>query len=168
MAVLIGWRYGWTVLKGAGTGLVIMQPNAALDLMLGSIALLCLHLEAPGRRRTLLGLAASALAWSIGVATLIEYGWEGDPGIDRVLFGLILGPIDPAVLSRMAVMTAVSLSGLGPALALLRSRGRAGRWASQGFALVPTMRSTPTIASGSPAPSPGPWRGAKITRSSTD
>ncbi len=128
---LLGWAIGSEAMKAALPGQATMKINTAFGLALCGFALLaCLW------RRTRQGPASvllSVLVFALGAATLAQYLFGIDAGIDTLLH-----PDSPAIErgqipGRMSELTAIAfiLLGLGGAAAC----SFRGLWLSQGAAL---------------------------------
>ena len=117
LVVLAGWAFAVPVLKSVLPGAVEMRANAAVGLVLAACALfiLCDRPSPPLQRLAqTLALAVAAL----GLATLGEYvfGWE--LGIDELLFRDTVHAYN-VFPGRMAPYTSVAFALIGPALAAL-------------------------------------------------
>jgi hypothetical protein len=125
---LLGWITGWTLLTTMVPDQPQMMPNTAVALLLVGVAASLRYRETPGRVQRLLSLAASLVAFTIGVGTLAEYALEIDLGIDRLLAAVPAGPYP----GRPSPVTATALSFLGAALLLVdvrpRARARPSEW----------------------------------------
>ncbi len=113
LAVALGWVARSPALVQISPGHAPMQPNAALALVACGSALAVSATRGVGGRRLSSGLAAVVLA--VAVATLGEYHWEVDLGIDEALFDawVTTGTSHPG---RMAPNTAIALASIGLAL----------------------------------------------------
>ncbi len=122
VAVLIGWAAGVGALKSVLVGHVEMKANAAACFVILGVALVLLAPETagPGRRRV--GRALAAAAVLVGLATLGEYVFTWNAGIDQALFRESPGAVDTAFPGRMALATSASFIALGAAVALLNVR----------------------------------------------
>jgi signal transduction histidine kinase len=135
--VLVGWALDVLVLKAVVPGLTTMKPNTALCFLVAGVGLglrVGLHDRATGRRISQL---CGALVLLVGVATLAEFFFHVDLGLDALLFREphpLLGSPYP---ERMSEMTALSFAGSGSALVLLDSRRP--RRATEILALLVTL-----------------------------
>ena len=120
--VLVGWALDVPLLKGVLPGLATMKPNTALCFILGGVAL-GLPVGPPdsmaGRR---IARLCGALVLLIGVATLAEYLFRVDVGLDALLFRAPHPAPGSPHPERMSQMTALSFACAGTALLLLNAR----------------------------------------------
>jgi signal transduction histidine kinase len=119
--VLVGWAFDVPVLKAVVPGLTTMKPNTALCFLLGGVGLglrVGLHDRVTGRR---IAQLCGALVLLIGVATLAEFLFHVDLGLDALLFQEAPS-LDSPYPERMSEMVALSFAGSGGALMLLDSR----------------------------------------------
>ncbi|GEM_PF-6495350 len=136
--VLVGWAFDIIALKSVLPGKIAMKPNTAICFILIGTALMLLILEAgqhvaSGARRKV-AVACATLAAAIGLATLCEYLFGVDLGIDRLLFrNLLLAKADPG---RMAAATTIGFILVGGALVSLDARTKIGRLCSELLALA--------------------------------
>jgi PAS domain S-box-containing protein len=118
-AVLVGWTIDNATLKSLYPGLVTMKPNDALGLILMGVALWELRHEPVPRPRRRLGMLCAIGAALIGVASLSEYAFGWDLGIDQAVFRESHDVIWTSQPGRMAPTSALNFLLLGTALALL-------------------------------------------------
>jgi signal transduction histidine kinase len=119
--VLVGWAFDVPVLKSVVPGLGTMKPNTALCFVLSGVALglrVVRHDWVAGRR---IAQLCGALVLLIGVASVAEFLFHVDLGIDGLLFPQPT-PLGSPYPERMAEMTALSVACSGGALLLLDSR----------------------------------------------
>jgi signal transduction histidine kinase len=119
--VLVGWAFDVPVLKSVVPGLATMKPNSALCFVLAGVGLglrVVPHDRVTGRR---IAQLCGALVLLIGVATLAEYFFHVDLGIDASLFREP-PPLGSPYPERMSEMTALSFACSGGALLSLDSR----------------------------------------------
>ena len=123
--VIAGWLFGIDGLKGILPGLPTMKVNTAVCLMLGGGSLGFAQLTTlPQLRRwrwpcRWLSLCMAGLMLWLGGATLLEYRWEVDLGIDQWVLPQPELPGSLAAPGRMAPNTAGSFIIFGTALVLL-------------------------------------------------
>ena len=80
----VGWIFGIAVLTQGHPMLPVMQPNTAMGLALGAVAVF-LTAERPAMgRRTLIVLLLASVILLLGLLTLGEYAFGWDVGIDRI------------------------------------------------------------------------------------
>src|SRR2546430_14410218 len=118
--VLLGWLLDSEPLKAVIAGRATMKPNAAIAFVLAAVSL-WLQRGSPAHpleRRVALGCATAVAA--IGLATLAEYWFAWDPGIDRWVFPKPPDAVTPFP-GRMGINTATSFCLLGVALLCLRA-----------------------------------------------
>jgi PAS domain S-box-containing protein len=131
--VLAGWLVGSGVLKTALPGGAPMRANAAVCFILCGVALWLMGRESRGAARRI-GQCCAVLAALIGLATLAEYLFGINLGIDQLLFREAPGP-GVAHPGRMPLLAAVNFVLLGCALLLLDAETRRGRRPAQLLAL---------------------------------
>jgi PAS domain S-box-containing protein len=137
LAVLAGWIFDVSRLRGPIPGLIEMKANTAIAfLMLGASLSVLARREVDPRLRAL-GRALAGAAALIGALSLAEYLLGRNLGIDQLLFhDGPEGPSDPTVNpGRLAPQTAIGFMLAGAALATLDSHGRR-RVAGEVFALT--------------------------------
>jgi len=116
LTVLIGWALDVTLIKNLLPGSVTMKANTALCFLLAGCALF-LHLQTPGWQRLVQGVALAVA--TIGIATLAEYGFDWQLGIDQLLFRESVGAVYTLYLGRMSGYAALGFSAVGFALLAL-------------------------------------------------
>jgi PAS domain S-box-containing protein len=130
-AVLVGWALDIAILTSVAPGYVTMKPNTAICFILSGVSLWLLRsppgvvpgVDAPHRRAAHIG---AGLVTLVGLATLSEYVFGVDLGIDDLLMPhTFLGPHTSHV-GRMAPGTALSFAFLGGTLLSLDAKS--GRW----------------------------------------
>ena len=131
--VLAGWLFGIDFLKTIVPSGYPMRANAAGCFILCGTALWLIGRESRGAARGI-GQACAALAALIGLATLAEYLFGIDLGIDQLLFREAPGP-GVAHPGRMPLPAAINFVLLGCALILLDAETRRGRRPAQLLAL---------------------------------
>ncbi len=138
--VLTGWAFDIPALKSVAPGFVSMKANTALGFLLLGIAMLLAPPLAARSRAVAAGRLAAALAALLGLATLAEYVFDLDLGIDQLLFSEDPQPVRTTYPGRMSPVTALGFSLLGPAAALRPTPTRP--WLVQALALPPIALST--------------------------
>lgn len=116
LTVLVGWALDVTLIKNLLPGTVAMKANTALCFLLAGCALF-LHLQTPGWQRLVQGMAL--VVATIGIATLGEYLFDWQLGIDQLLFREPVGAVYTLYLGRMSVYTASGFAAAGFALLAL-------------------------------------------------
>ena len=119
VVVLIGWATDTVALQRLFTYGVTIKANTALGLVFAATAML---LRRDDARVSHAGPAALALAiglTAIGVATLAEYVFAVDLGIDQLLFRAVRDVGRTPTPGRMAAVTAAAFVMLGVGLATL-------------------------------------------------
>jgi signal transduction histidine kinase len=137
MLVLCGWLFQVPILTRLHPSFIAMKANTAVGLMLLA-AVLWLH-AAPGKVRpwrTRVALAFSLATAALGVATLAQYAFGWNLGIDELLVTDRYAPAQTGAAGRMAINTALTFSALGGAAALLSSRLARRYRLSQALALA--------------------------------
>ncbi|MGD0567368.1 MAG: PAS domain S-box protein [Candidatus Sulfotelmatobacter sp.] len=135
LLVLFGWAFHIGTLLSVFPGHVTMKVNTALGLEFGGMSL---WLLLPGESRTRRGKIARFLALVvvlIGVATLIEYFFSLNLGIDQLIFSDPLGSSGTSSPGRLAPTTATAFIAIGLALMLLDSNAKRIRWTAQALSL---------------------------------
>ena len=115
--VLLGWIFDIPTLKSILPMWVTMKANTAIGFILSGGALWQLSHFTP--RSTRYAQFCAVFVLSIGLLTLIEYGFGLDFGIDQLLFKETGTAIATSAPGRMAVNTALNFLLLGSALFLL-------------------------------------------------
>jgi signal transduction histidine kinase len=133
--VLYGWAFRVAVLTSVLPGLVTMKVNTALALGFSGISV---WLQLPGKlssRRRLSAHFFALLVVLIGVATLAEYSFGANLGIDELLFGDPKGSVGTSSPGRPAPTTAIAFLAIGLALILLDRKTKRGSGPAQGLSL---------------------------------
>jgi diguanylate cyclase (GGDEF)-like protein/PAS domain S-box-containing protein len=133
--VLCGWALKIEYLKAVIPGLVTMKANTAscLALLATSLWLLLPGESRNGRGR--IGRLIALLAALIGAASLSEYFFRVNLGIDEVLFSDRIASVATVAPGRMAPMTAAAFVAIALALILLDWETRRGRRPAQVLSL---------------------------------
>jgi PAS domain S-box-containing protein len=118
LATLCGWAFNLRPLTSLIPGAVEMKVNTATCLLLCGIALLVLSDRATTRLEGA-ARAAAVLAFLIGLATLAEYLFEWQLGIDELVLKDVAGSYN-VFRGRMSPFTATALIVLGFAVAGIR------------------------------------------------
>jgi PAS domain S-box-containing protein len=115
--VLAAWAFDWTAVKSAIPGPIQMKANAALGLLLSGAVLALLNGN-PARGWRVAAQSVAALVAALGLATLAQYlfGWQF--GIDEWLFIDSAAPPD-TFRGRMSPYTALAFAAGGAALLAL-------------------------------------------------
>jgi PAS domain S-box-containing protein len=120
LAALAGWQLDVAWLESFAPGQAVMNPAAALALVLLGIALYLVPERGASPAGAWVAHACAIAAALLGLIRLLGYVFRFDPGVDRLLFAervtMTLGPP-----SSVAPQTALSCVLIGAAL-LLRSR----------------------------------------------
>jgi len=116
LMVLAGWALDVPLLKSVLPNAVTMKANAALCFLLAGGALF-LHLQTPGWQRPAQGMALAVAA--ISLATLGEYAFGWQLGIDQLLFRESTDTLYTLHSGRMSVYTAAGYATAGFALLAL-------------------------------------------------
>jgi PAS domain S-box-containing protein len=133
--VLYGWAFRVELLKSVFPGLVTMKVNTALGLGFSGISV---WLQLPGKSRSRTSYSARFLALLvvlIGVATLAEYSFGANLGIDQLLFSDPEGSSGTSSPGRLAPTTATAFIAIGLALVLVDGKTRRGGGLAQGLSL---------------------------------
>lgn len=124
--VLAGWLLNIQILKRGFVGSAVMQPNAALGLILCAIGLWSLHIQQGLGSLRIFGIACTALAALLAALTLSEYVLGRDLGIDELLFDDPDPALGTAFPGRMSPASALNLLFLSAAILLMDHRWRNG------------------------------------------
>lgn len=131
LAVLLGWLLRIPQLTSILPGFATMKANTALAFLLAGLSLWLAHIRDKKPWVDWVAKAAAALTTLIGLATLSQYLFDQNFGIDQLLVDDIFSPT--AYPGRMAPVTAMNLSMLGVALLILQRQRY--RWTVELFAL---------------------------------
>jgi len=124
LLALSGWVFNIEALKSVLPGLVSMKANTSIAFIAGGISLILTVTGRNSRVRRLLSLALAGLVFIIGAATISEYFFNVNLGIDQLLFKDSPGAIATLGPGRMAPTTALCFTMIGFSL-LLSAIGRA-------------------------------------------
>lgn len=133
--VLIGWQFHIPILKSILPQYITMKANTAIGLIALAVAVSLMHRAESDRLRMRLARMAAAFAFLIGLATLFQYLFNYNLGIDELIFEDrdASGRIPPG---RLAPVTAVIFMLLGGGILLSNDRHKAFYYASQFLVLV--------------------------------
>ncbi|MBI4726295.1 CHASE3 domain-containing protein [candidate division TA06 bacterium] len=134
LAGLGGWIFDVGILKSVLPGLVAMKANTAVGFLTSGLALLLLTWPGERKRFRLIAGIGSAFVALLGLASLSQYLFGWNLGIDQLLFKEQPGAAFTTHLGRMAPPTAFNFALLGLALTL-SSFGRRPRL-GQSLALI--------------------------------
>ena len=123
LAVLTGWGLDIAALKCLVPGTVTMKANAALGFLLSGGALLLYNLAGPGHKARGAARALAASAALLGLATLSQYVFGWNLGIDQILFTEAPGAVATPIPGRMAPVTAFNFVLCGLALLCFEAEG---------------------------------------------
>ncbi|BBP04997.1 hypothetical protein TPL01_19290 [Sulfuriferula plumbiphila] len=120
LAVLVGWVFSVPLLKSVFPGAVEMKANTAVGLVLAAWALFMLG-KRPSQSRSRLAQIVALVVVALGLATLSQYlfGWQ--LGIDELLFHDTADAYN-AIRGRMSPFTAVAFAIIGLTLTALPVR----------------------------------------------
>ena len=142
IVVLFGWYIGAMSVTTLLPGLASMKPNTALGLALCGIPLWLMNAGEPasssGKLSRAFGRCFAFVVLALGLATLGEYFFHWNLGIDQVLFIDRLGD-GHSIPGRMSPPTAVCLTVLGLALALIPLETRRGTRPAQFLSLFSAL-----------------------------
>ena len=118
--VLIGWLFDIETLKGILPIWVTMKANTAVGILLSGLAVVLISLETVPAKTGLRQArkVLSATVFFIGLATLFEYVFDVNLGIDQLLFHEPEGTIGTLSPGRMAPTSALGFLFVGLALTL--------------------------------------------------
>lgn len=134
--VLLGWGVGSALLIRVARKMPPLEPNAALGLICGGLALFLLGRAPVSRRKRWLALIPVILIILLGLLTIAEYLLNTNLGIDSILFREAAVRQSSAAPSRPAFLTALSLLLLGLAILVLDYQPRRGPLPAQFLALL--------------------------------
>jgi diguanylate cyclase (GGDEF)-like protein len=126
-AVMAGWAFGVDPLMTVFPGLIRMKPNTSLGFLLAAFALYV----APKKRFSWAQAGCALSIVMLGMASLFEFLWNIDLGIDQWLFR---DPVQTIFPGRMAQITAFNFVLTGAMLFPFRSWW--GQRLGDGLALV--------------------------------
>ena len=147
LLVLVGWALGLARLTVVVPGLASMKPNTAACLASCGLSLWCWCGGASGKFRGHATFAAKCFALLtvfVGLATLAEYMFHSNFGIDQLLFVDRLGD-GHSLPGRMAPNTALCFAVLGLALILIPKETKGGHRPAQLISLIPAFISLVAI-----------------------
>ena len=133
--VLYGWAFHIEMLKTVLPGLVTMKANTALGIAFSGASLWLLLPADSGTKRKTVARFLALLIVMIGTATLAEYVFGTNLGIDQLLFNDPEGSLGTSSPGRLAPTTATAFMALGLALMLLDYKTRRGRRPAQVLSL---------------------------------
>jgi signal transduction histidine kinase len=114
--VLTGWALDIVTLKTVLPGLVAMKANTAVGLLLSGLGVSLASWKEPGTTMRLLISAIAAVVIALGAATLGEYFFGWNPGIDQWLFRDASTTVWTSQPGRMAPVSAFCFVLVGGAL----------------------------------------------------
>ena len=134
VAVLVGWALDMPALRSVIPGAVEMKANTAIGLLLCAAALVLLSAANPAVSQRTVGVALASCVVALGAATLSQYIWRFNLGIDELVVHDTGAAFNQAK-GRMSPYSAVAFIFLGLALCLI-SRPRLSGIARFSGALV--------------------------------
>src|SRR5678816_1054262 len=137
--VLCGWWLGIDALKSVVPGMVAMKANAALGLVLSGVSSWLAISEQTRPRLHLFARALGLVVLGIGTATISEYLFGRNLGIDQLLVSEPAGAVGTYSPGRMAPTTSISFMAIGLSLSLLDWKTRSGRRPSQALSLISAL-----------------------------
>jgi two-component system cell cycle sensor histidine kinase/response regulator CckA len=133
--VLTGWALQLPAMQSFVPGLVTMKANTAFCLGLAAIALLLWCCRPANAGYTVLARGLGVVVALVGFATILEYAFGRELGIDEMLFRADADAARAPHPGRMALTTALTFLLLGASQATLGLRTRADRQPAQWLAL---------------------------------
>ena len=118
-AVLAGWLFNIEILKSVLPGLVTMKANTAIGFVLSGLSMISLVSGGKDKARRNISLLMASLVLLLGSATVCEYIFNINLGIDQIFFKESLGATGTLDLGRMAPTTALCFIAIGGSLTLL-------------------------------------------------
>lgn len=143
LVVLADWWWGEPLLTAIGPGQGSMKANAAIGFALSGSSLLLLGWNS-GAQRSWLGGWLSLIVLAIGLATLAEYLWAVDLGIDHLFDDpqARQSGLWPGRMAELVAMAFVLLGGLG-----LLAHARRWLYLREGLAIALLAIATSGLAS---------------------
>lgn len=135
-AVLVGWVLDVAALKSVLPGLATMKVNTASGFILSAVALLLIHVSAPGSQAVRFARIFAFIVLAVGGLSLAEYVYNVDFNIDQLI--LRAGVTDAAPPGRMSPATALGFFILGLILLVLKAC-RARLAASVQWLVIPSL-----------------------------
>ncbi len=120
LVVLMGWLFSIPLLKSVIPGAVEMKVNTAIGLVLSAFALFILSSQPSLSQQRLAQALALAVA-ALGLATLGEYQFGWQPGIDELLFKDKADAYN-VIRGRMSPLSSVAFALIGLALTAMPKR----------------------------------------------
>jgi signal transduction histidine kinase len=120
---LLGWQFRNPLLRGDLVG-TFVAPNTALCFIVCGISIVCQVSDSVVWRR--IGVALGALVTLFALATIAEYVFRIDLGIDRIFFAHRLSAWNLALPGRFALNTALAFTCAGISLVTLHRREAPG------------------------------------------
>lgn len=114
-SVLVGWYWDISILKNVLSRFVSMKANTALGFILVGVSLYFVPVYPGARGLSWLCAGAAAI---LGLATLTQYLFDLDLGIDQMLFVEPRGAVVTSSPGRMALTTALNFTLLSAAVFL--------------------------------------------------
>jgi PAS domain-containing protein len=133
--VLCGWIFHVPVLKSVLPGLVTMKVNTALGIAFSGIPLWLLLPADSNNRKTYIARFLAIFVALLGAASLSEYLFGWNLGIDQLLISDPEGSLGTTSPGRMAPTSATAFVAMGLALLLLDWKTRRGHRPAQGLSL---------------------------------
>lgn len=126
-AVMAAWALQVEIVKSVLPGLAVMKFNAALCFVLAGVSLYCRGPRSSSRAR-LWGTMAAGVALAVALATLYQYAFNKNLGIDELVFQDYSTVVPASPPGRMAIGTALGFVMISAALLVLDLEPRQG-WA---------------------------------------
>jgi PAS domain S-box-containing protein len=117
---LLGWMLGSEPLKTLGLGGAALKANTAIGFLLAGISLWLQHRRPPKPWQQTLALCCGVTLMALGMATIAEFAFKCNLGIDELLF-IDRGLVYRLAPGRPAPVTAGCFVFIGGALCLLRT-----------------------------------------------
>ena len=137
VVAIVGWAIDNAVLKSLYPDAVSMKFNTAVSFCLIGISLWLSQTKRISRRTQMLALVCAGAVTLIGLASLAEYVFGWDAGIDQFIFGETEGTVGTYSPGRMAAGTSLSFVLVGMALLLLDVETPRGHRPSQFLVAIP-------------------------------
>lgn len=137
--VFLGWAFNVTELKSIGPEWATMKINSAVAFLFAGISLALLVTEKISARSRLFGRFFAAVCSLIGLATLLQYLFGWDLGIDQLIVQDPSTATVTTTLGRMAPATGLNFFFIGLALNFLTTKSKATERARDFLTLIVAM-----------------------------
>lgn len=116
---LVGWKFNLTVFTSIHPAWTSMAPNTAVCLICCGIAFILVQLTTPAKLKTVCTICFASFSILLGLMTLVEYVFDLNLLIDRLLLTDSIKSNEATPLGRMGPNTALGLTLIGAAIVLI-------------------------------------------------